>query len=194
MILIDIKNKKGIVSILSLILVGGIFIYLIFMLGFGISLYYINAALNQDIDIGQVNLATLNSQTLGKSIEAILNNADFWGLCIIAGSVLSLFLVSYMARGFSHKIVLIFDIFIIIGVFLFSLYISSSYQLLMDSLAEANITFLEDYVPKTSSFLLNLPIYIVIICSVCLVLFYSAIPRKQEDAVYQSGGYLQGAY
>ena len=188
------KDKRGQMSLFSIFLIFFLLFYCILVFVGGIVVVNINEALNQDIDIGQVNLQTINSQTFGKFATMFLSNADWWGISLIFGTIFGIFLASYMMRGTVAKWGIILDIFVILAMFIVSLYVSATYSTLLDALAGAGQTFLEDYTPKTSLFLLNLPIYIVIVGVISMVLFHSTIPRRQEEQIYQSGGYLQGAY
>jgi hypothetical protein len=186
-----IKNNRGQMSMLLVILMLLLFAFIIMILVGGIVVVKVNSALAQDIDVGNVNMQNVTADTWGVYTSMYLNYADWWGIALIGGMVLGLFLSSYVLRGRVPKWGIIIDIFIIITMFLISLYISATYSTLLDALAEAGETFLEDYTPKTSMFLINLPIYIVIIGVIMMVLFHSSLPRKQEE-IYQSGGYLQG--
>ena len=184
------KNKRGQITMFiffGIILVMGIIFYL---LVWGIAVGKINSALNQNVSIGQVNLAQINADTIGKYNLMILNSADFMGVASIFGMILGLFLASYVTRGMLPKWGIILDIFIIISVFIFSVYMSQTYSKLIGALATANEPFLEQTIPKTSMFILNLPIFVVVIGVVMLVLFYSSIPRKKEEIVGAGG--LQG--
>lgn len=184
-------NKRGQSTIMMVIMLVAIFFALILLLVAGITSTTINSALDQDIDMGQVNLKEVNANTFGKFNEMIIVNADWWGISLIFGMVLGLFLSAYIVRGRFPKWGFILDIFIILFVFFVSLYISSTYQILLDALASADITFLEDHVIKTSMFALNLPIFVVIIGVIMMILFHSSIPRRTEERM-QSGGVLRG--
>ncbi len=186
-----IKNKKGQSTIFMIVLLVVLFLSTILLLVGGLVTTEMNKALDIDVDMGQVNLREVNANTFGKFNEMVVNNADWWGISLIFGMVLVLFLSSYMLRGRMPKWGLILDIFIIMFVFFISLYISSIYQTLLDSLASANITFLEDHVTRTSMFVLNLPIFIVIIGVIMMILFHSSIPKRNEERI-QSGGFLRG--
>jgi hypothetical protein len=188
-----LRNKRGQMSILEIFLIVGLLLFSILIFVAGVTIMKINNALNQDIDLGQVNLANVSSQTFGKYAQMFLNNADWWGISLIFGTILGIFASAYILRNTVPKWGIIIDIFIILAMFFVSLYVSSTYKILLDSFASAGETFLEDYTPRTSMFLINLPIYIVIVGVIAMVLFHSSIPRKQEE-IYQSGGYLQGAY
>lgn len=184
-------NKKAQSTIMMIIMVIALFFSVILLLVVGITSVSINTALDQDVDMGQVNLAEVNADTFGKFNEMVVINADWWGISLIFGMIIGLFLSSYVVRGKFPKWGIILDIFIIIFVFLVSLYISSTYQILIDALAAADITFLEDYAIKTSMFTLNLPIFVVIIGVIMMILFHSSIPKRTEEKI-QSGGYLRG--
>ncbi len=182
------KNKKAQTTMFLFFGIILLLVVIFFLLVMGIMTSKINDALSQDIDIGSVNLATLNEQTFGMYNSMILNNADFMGVCAIFGMVLGLFLSSFFVRGRFPKWGIILDLFMIIAIFIFSIYLSQTYQHLLDALAGASEPFLEDYMPKTSMFMLNLPIYVVIIASVMMILFHSSIPRRKGEMV---GGDLQ---
>lgn len=185
------KNKKGQITIWMILLMVGVLLMLVFLLIGGIAVVRINEALDINLSIGQVNLAEENAKTWGKFTEMYVTSADWWGISLIFGMIMGLFLSSFFLRGSFPKWALIFDIFIIIAMFITSLYISASYSSLLDSLAGAGETFLEDSVTKTSMFMVNLPVFIVIIGVIMMILFHSSIPRRAEERI-QSGGFLQG--
>ena len=184
-------NRRGQSTLLMVFLLIALFISTILLLVGGLVTTQINSALDIDVDMGQVNLREINALTFGKFNEMVINNADWWGMSLIFGMILGLFLSSYILRGRLPKWGIILDIFIILFVFIISLYISSVYQTLLDSLASAGITFLEDHVTKTSMFVLNLPVFVVIIGVIMMILFHSSIPRRTEEKI-QEGGFLRG--
>lgn len=184
-------NRRGQTTVLMIILLVALFFSVILLLVAGLVSTEINSALDQDIELGQVNLRQVNADTFGKFNEMIVINADWWGISLIFGMIFGLFLSSYILRGIFPKWGMILDIFIIMFVFFISLYISSIYRTLLDALASADITFLEDHVVRTSMFLLNLPIFVVIIGVIMMVLFHSSIPKRTEEKI-QSGGLLRG--
>ncbi len=185
------RNKRGQSTILMIILVVTLFFGTILLLTGGLITTEINKALDINVNMGQVNLKEVNANTFGKFNEMVLVNADWWGMSLIFGMILGLFLSSYILRGRLPKWGLILDIFIILFVFFISLYISAIYGTLLDSLSGAGITFLEDTTPKTSMFVLNLPVFVVIIGVIMMILFHSSIPRRTEEKI-QEGGFLKG--
>ncbi len=185
------QNKKGQITIFMAFLVLGLLIGAIMLLVGGFAVFKMNEALDINISLGQVNLAEENAKTFGKFNEMFITSADWWGVSLIFGMVLGLFLSAYFVRGRFPKWGIILDIFIILFIFFISLYVSATYQTLLDGLAGAGITYLEDHVTKTSMFILNLPIFVVIIGVVMMILFHSSIPKRTEERI-QQGGFLQG--
>ncbi len=182
------KNKRAQMTMFIFFGILLLFSIILFLMVIGIMAGKINSALDQDIDLGQVNLADLNTLTYGKYNTMLVNHSDFIGISAIFGMILGLFLASYMLRGKLPKWTIILDIFIIFGAFIFSLYLSKSYSILLNSLTEASIPFLETTMPKTSMFMVNLPVFVVIIGVIMMVLFHSSIPKKREE----SGGEFRG--
>lgn len=181
------KNKRGQITFFLTIVILGLFITMMMLFVGGVMTVKINGFLDQDIQIGQVNLQTVNAQHFGKFATMYLQSADWWGLCSIVGMILGLFLSAYFTRGKFPKWGIIFDIFIIVSMFMVALYFASTYSILLDVLAGTGETFLEDYTPKSSSFMVNLHIYIVIIGVMMMVLFHSSIPKKREEIIAPGG-------
>ena len=187
----NLNNKKGQSTIFMILLLVALFLMLILLFVGGVVTSKINTALDKNISLGNVNLATENAKTFGKFNEMFVVNADWWGMSLIFGMVLGLFLSAYFMRGLLPKWGIIIDIFIILTMFIAALYISSSYSLLLEEFAAIDETFLEDYATKTSMFMINLPIFVVIIGVVMMILFHSSIPKRTEERI-QEGGFLQG--
>ncbi len=177
----SMKNKKGMSTIFILFGFLIVFVFIIALIVIGSFSVNINDALSQNVTIGQVNLQEVSEDTFGKFNEMVLENSDWWGTAIIFGMVLGLFLTSYFTRNSLPKISIILDIFMIFVAFIFSLYLSAVYSTLVTSLTTAGETFAETYLPNTSFFILNLPLFTVIIGVVMMILFHSSIPRKSEE-------------
>ena len=188
---LKMNNKKAQSTLFMVVLILGLFFGVLLLFVGGITVTKINEALDVDLDLGQVNLKEVNAVTFGKFNEMFIVNADWWGMSLIVGMILGLFLSSYFLRSRFPKWGLVLDIFIILFIFITSLYVSSTYATLLEALAGAGETFLEDYTPKTSMFVLNLPIFVVIIGVIMMILFHSSIPKRSEERI-QEGGFLQG--
>lgn len=179
------KNKRGQTTIMMLILILGLFITLVMLFVGGVMAVRVNNILDQNIQIGQVNLQTVNADTFGKFATMYLNSAEWWGLSAIMGMIMGLFISAYFTRGRFPKWGIILDIFIIIVMFFVAQYFAATYNTLLNSLTGAGETFLETYTPKTSSFMINLHIYTVIVGVIMMILFHAGIPKKEEERVYQ---------
>ena len=176
-----LKDRRGLSTVFILLGIFIAFSSVIFLIVIGTFSVHMNEALDQNVTIGQVNLKTLNDQTFGQFNTMVINNADWWGLSIIFGMILGLFLTSYFARNKFPKITMILDLFFIFAAFLISLYLSSIYATIVNALNSAGENFAIVSLPKTSYFILNLPLFVVIIGVVMMILFHSSIPRKQEE-------------
>ena len=181
------KNKRGQTTIFMLVgflfLIGGV---LMLIVG-GSVVEHVQEALNQNISIGQVNFQEVADDTFGPFETMVFDNADWWGTSIIFGMVFGLFLISYFARGTFPKVAIIMDLFIIFVAFIFSLYVSAIYSTLINALTAAGETFAQEFLPKTSYFILNLPLFVVAIGIIMMILFHSSIPRKSEETRQQVG-------
>ena len=164
-----IKNRRGQTTYLLFLLIFIAFIGVIFIFLGGEVSKRINTALDQDIAVGQVNLSNINEQTFGRYNTMYINNADWWGIALIFGTVLGLWLSSFFLRGRFPKWGIILDIFILLAAFITSIYIANTYQILVDAFQTAGLTFMEDSTPKTAMFILNLPIFTVIIVVVSMI-------------------------
>lgn len=182
-----INDKRGISTVFILVGIMIVFGAALFLIIIGAFSVNINSALDQNVTIGNVNLKTVNEQTFGQYNTMVLNNADWWGLSIIFGMIIGLFLVSYFARNTFPKIGVVIDILMIVAAFILSLYLSASYAVVVNALSSAGQTFAQTNLEKTSFFILNLPKFVVIIGVVMMVLFYSGIPRKPEELNISQG-------
>jgi hypothetical protein len=177
-------KKRGQMTVFGIIAIFIIFFAVIALIVIGIATKYYKSAFDLDIDAGNVNLREVSTATIGQFHLMVFNNADFWGICIIFGLVMGLFLSSYLLRGKFPKIGVLLDIGIIFITFITSLYIRVVYQEVVIALSAAGEDFAQVYLPKTSFFILNLPVFVAIIGVIAMVLFHSGIPPKIEEQDY----------
>lgn len=183
------QDKRGITfSLFYVLVISLVGVILLGLLGFIFASVY--NSLNQNVEIGNVNLSNTTQNTYGVFLNAYNNNLDLFGLFLIFGMVLGLFFASFLLRGKWDKLLIIVDIIIMIAVYIVSVVISNTYENLL--LASSGVfTQFEGLMPKTSNFLLHLPRYTIVIGAVCMILFYTLIPRKEgEKAInYEAGEY-----
>ncbi|KKL44383.1 hypothetical protein LCGC14_2366260 [marine sediment metagenome] len=108
-----INDKRGVSTVWILVGIMIVFGAALLLIIIGAVSVNINDALDQNVTIGNVNLKTVNEQTFGQYNTMVLNNADWWGLAIIFGMIIGLFLIAYFARDTFPKISIVIDIFFI---------------------------------------------------------------------------------
>jgi hypothetical protein len=184
------KNKRGITY--NIFYIIALMIFGVILLGIlGFIFHSIRGALNQNEMIGQVNLSNVSESTFGVFDDALNNNLDLYGLLLIFGMIGGLLTASFVMRGKWNKLLIVVDLILMIAVYIMAVVISNSYETLLIA-SNGVISQFEGSMPKTSNFLLHLPRYCVIIGVVCMILFYSSIPRREDEQQpisYQEGGY-----
>ena len=86
------KNRRGQMTIfLILLLLLALFAVVVIFVG-GLVIVKTNDALDINVSLGQVNLKTVNAQTIGQVADMYTNNADWWGIAIIFGMIFGLFI------------------------------------------------------------------------------------------------------
>lgn len=173
------KDKRGITFNLFYVMAMIIFgVVLLAVLGF--IFHSVRVGLNQDEMIGQVNLSNVSESTFGVFDDSLNNNLDLFGLFLIFGMIGGLLISSFMLRGKWNKLLIVVDLLIMIVVYIFAVLISNSYEQILIA-SNGVISQFEGSMPKTSNFLLHLPRYVVIIGAVSMILFYSMIPRREDE-------------
>lgn len=174
-------NRRGQVAIFLLVGIVIVFLGVILLIVIGFFSEHVNDALDLDINLGQVNLQNVTAQTIGQYNTMVLENADWWGLCLIFGMILGLFGGAYFSRNQWPRLGLLIDIGAILLAFFISLYLSAAYSTVVVALSSAGEDFAINYLPNTSFFILNLPIFVAIIGTIMFILFHSGIPPKPEE-------------
>lgn len=178
------KDKRGITFNIFYVLVMMIFgVVILAVLGF--IFHSVRTGLNQNEMIGQVNLSNASESTFGVFDDAYNTNLDLFGLFLIFGMIGGLLIASFMLRGSWNKLLIVVDLILMIAVYILAVLISNAYETLLIA-SNGVISQFEGSMPKTSNFLLHLPRYCVIIGAVCMILFYSMIPRREDEQ--QQGG------
>ena len=172
-------NKKGFSTV---ILFQYAFLVFLFAVFFGIAVWgftLVDDAFDQDVDIGAVNLREVNDDTYGAMAQALLDRADTLALAVVFGMIMFMF-VSALFFGSSNKMWIPVDIIILIFVFILAVYLSSIYEILINSSSLIDV-YIDD-LPKTSRFLLNLPSIIATLGALLMIITYTRIGKDQEEA------------
>jgi len=169
-------NKKG-GSVFGMFLIIFLIFFGIVFLGLGLLIFNsFDTMLDMDVDVGQANLAEVNNQTFGQMNDAFIATADTMGIFLIFGMVLALFINAYITGNRWPKLFFIIDIAILITCIIIAIYLSISYDILINS-AEILSDVYIDKMPKTSTFVLQMPLYVSIIGAIIMILSYAGLKR-----------------
>ncbi|KKM84190.1 hypothetical protein LCGC14_1301730 [marine sediment metagenome] len=174
-----IKNKRGIATF-QIFLFAFIVLFWIIFLGIEVLIFNLTFDnLNIDLDVGGTNLGNVTRGTLGQINTGLLNSADFIGYSLIFGMVLIMFVGAYYFRGQFPKVMLVVDILILVFAYILAVYITNSYEILINSTTILGDVYI-DVLPKSSEFILRLPIFVSIIGAIIIILSYSGFPKTNE--------------
>lgn len=183
-------NRKGDLQMTSVIpIILFIFAVFFFLIFYGITIAgfsLVNDALSQDVDVGASNLADVNDLTFGAITEALLNSADTIGIMIIFSMIVFMIFSAYFF-GNNNKLWIPVDILILLFVYIIAVYISNSYETIIHVGSVFDVYI--DTLPKSSSFMLNLPMYVPIIGALIMIVTYTRIGRDDDQGVPNVLGY-----
>lgn len=178
------KSKKGMSTFYLFLFIFVVFFLAVFL---GLALWgfsVINDILDQDIEIGQVNLREINNQTFGAINQGFVNNADLVGILLILGMCLVMIFNGYYVGSKYPKLFLVVDLLILVFVFITSVYIQQVYSIFINSADMLSAVYI-DGLPKTSTFILKLPYFIGTLGALIMIVSYSGIKKREgEPRVY----------
>lgn len=172
------KDKKGSTIVWGFVL---IFVSLFLAIGLGLSVYGFNlfyTHLAQDVDIGQVNLKNITDTTYGQLNTGLLNNADTIGIILLIGMCLLMIVNGYAMSDRYPKLFWLVDFFLLVVFFIPAYYISYTYGIFLDGINPITTVFI-DVIPKTSKFVLNLPIITSTVGILTMIVTYASL-RKDK--------------
>lgn len=138
-----------------------------------------NSVLSQDIDLGNgVNLKTISDLTFGKINTAVQENADGIGVILLFGMCLFMIVNGFFFGEQYPKIFIIVDLILIVGFFIISAYVTSTYQTFINSTELLQSTY-TDVIPKTSKFILNLPVIMGTVGILTMIVSYSGLNKRR---------------
>lgn len=175
------KDKKGL-AVIDLFVFSGYVLVIIMFLGLAMLIFsLINTYLGQDVDIGNVNLQNATEDTFGKLSSALVNYGDSLGISLIFGMVIFMIGNAYFTSENYPKLMIVIDIIILVVAFIFAIYISQGYNYLITAETDGILDIYVDSLPKSSSFLLNLPAYIGVIGALVMIFSYTGFRRNSEE-------------
>lgn len=175
-------NRRGAATADSIDFIVGVFAFVIILGAFVYAFHLVRTSVGQDVMIGSVNLSNATDQTLGRIDDAILDKINMLGIMVLFGMVLAMMVNAYFTRNQYPKLFIVLDILIVFVGYVISAYLSNAYETLITTLPFGD-TY-TTYLAKPSQFLLNLPIWTVIIGIIIMIISYSDIPRNFKDEVF----------
>lgn len=180
-------NKKGLTTVQTFLFIFFGFLGIVFLGLAVLSFNIININLGQDVMIGQVNLQNATNQTFGKISNGFIDNADNMGVILLLGMALLMIGQGYVVGKKWPKAWIVVDIFILVFAVLGAVYISQTFNTLINSTSYFNV--FGDNLPNSSAFILNLP-YISAILGILIMIFtYSGINREGDQTQTNVLGY-----
>ena len=170
------KSKKGVqgpVTIQMFLFVIMAFFAILFLGLYVFVFDLVTTNLAIDVDVGNVNLKNVTDSTMGKLNLALGLNADILGLSILLGMVMMMLLNGVLLSQGNSKLWIIGDIFILVFVFIFAVYIAQVYDIFINAAPILDV-YIND-MPKSSKFILALPTLVATIGSLIMIISYAAI-------------------
>lgn len=181
------KNRRGLATLPMM----AVFFIMAFVVGgLGLVVYSFSAvddALNQDVEVGQVNLAEVNDATFGKVSDGLKGNADTIGMAVLLMMCLGMILNGFIFGKKYPRFFLVVDILLLIFTFILAVYIAQAYELLIDG-ADIITSFKED-IPNSSSFILNLPTIVGTLGAAIIIFSYAGLRKGEEGQEVNVYGY-----
>jgi hypothetical protein len=148
---------------------------------YGIIFLYVDTYLSQEVYIGPTNLSQVNADTLGQISDAYISKMDYLGYIIIFALIMGMLINAYYTRNKYPLLMLLIDILLLIFAFIVAVYVSNMYYLLINSTEFLNVYI--NNMPKSSAFLLHLPIYCSVIGVLMMILSYIPFPRNANELI-----------
>lgn len=174
------QNKKGSAVIWGFVIIFAALLVAIFL---GVIVYVfsqINSVLSEDVDIGQVNLKNVTATTFGQISSGMVANADTIGVILLFGMCLLMILNGFFFGSKSIKLFFIVDIFLLALFFIPAVYVSQVYETFINSATVLQSTFINT-IPKTSKFMLNLPVIVGTVGVLAMILSYIGIKKDDDE-------------
>jgi len=173
-------NKKGLATIE---LLGYLFAFFFIAIFLGLALYgfgLVDSVLDQDIDVGQVNLAEANAIGFGRFADAFIKQGDTIGVILIFSMVILMFGSAYFFGSKYPRFFLVIDIFILVFAFILAVYLAQAYEIYLNAVSGIMTEYTE-VIPKTSTFILNLPKWVGTIGAIMMILSYAGINKEENE-------------
>jgi hypothetical protein len=178
------KNKKGQMN--TMMILGFIFICFFAIIFLGVLLYLgltVDSVMSGiNIKVGNINFNESYNQTMAPALNKLISNADYSGIGLLFGMIIVMLICGYKFRT-SKRLFILIDLLIIVVCFIISVVIQNYYNYIININADLYNIY-TNYLPKSSTFILRLPIIISIIGVLILIVSYATINKKKSINIY----------
>jgi len=168
---------------------GQLFMFLVmaflFVLIIGVFLYSYNLITSSLASVstsaGAVDFSNATALTMGKINTGLLNHGGLIALFLLFGQLISMVMIAYFTRDSNPSIFFIFEILILIFVYILATYISNAYETTLSAIPFSSIyTTNLNY---ATTFILKLPLIVTITGVIMMIIGYAGIPKTREEEV-----------
>ncbi len=130
------------------------------------------------------------NDTLGEGVHTIQENSDNWGMFLLLGMVLLMFICGFTFNE-NQKLWLILEFVILIVAFIFAI----TFSFMHNELIHTDTEFLDIYsndLQKSSTFMLTLPVIIPVVWMIMMILTYGRFKKqsfKEANTSVQGVGF-----
>lgn len=181
-------NNKGFASLKLMIFIFFCF-FLIMFLGIGLYIFtLIDISLDQDVSVGgNLTLSGVNDLSFGKLADAFADQADNIGVLLLFAMVILMLGTAFYVEPSYPKFALVIDFLILFFAFILAVYVSDLYSVYINS--TDLFSFYQDDLPKSSTFILRLPLIITVVWCMFMIINYSGIKKQSKESVGSVLGY-----
>jgi len=127
---------------------------------------------------GAVDFSNATALTMGKINTGLLNHGGLIALFLLFGQLISMVMIAYFTRDSNPSIFFIFEILILIFVYILATYISNAYETTLSAIPFSSIyTTNLNY---ATTFILKLPLIVTITGVIMMIIGYAGIPKNKR--------------
>lgn len=182
-------NKRGNITLMMIFFIFFAFFALLMI---GIGLYGVNLFHNTinkiDFKLGNVSFNESYTQTIFPIVEQANSKANSMSLLFLLGMVLVMLLIGYHYS--ENRLWIIFDIFVIIGAFIISIYLSQGFNSFIHS-SDQILDIYSNQLQSSSRLMLNLPVIVPIVGILIIILTYGITQKPKDETPDVYGGYYE---
>lgn len=131
------------------------------------------------LQIGESNFSQVYDETLDQGITSSINTVNYASLGILFGMIIVILVMGYSLQD-RGRLLIIVDVFLIIGSFIAAVYISQTFNTFMQS-SEDFLDIYSNELSLPARMVLNLPIIVPIVGILVMILTYGIIKKREPN-------------